>query len=62
MPTIMVQWSAGKTVEQKRALVKGITEVVTKVADVTPDAVTIIIHDIPAENSGKGGKLRLPES
>jgi len=57
MPTIIVEWAEGRTDEQKAELVKGITEVVTKVSKAPPEAVLVIIHDNPAANTGRGGVL-----
>ena len=57
MPTIIVEWAAGRTDEQKAELVRGITEVVTRVSKAPPEAVSVIIHDNGPANTGKGGKL-----
>ena len=59
MPTNIVEALAGRTVEQKKGLVRDMTEAVTKNFNVGPDAVTIIIHEFGDENLGKGGKLRV---
>jgi len=57
MPTIIVEWLKGRTNEQKAQLVKEITEVVSRVAKASPEAVSVIIHDNPAANTGRAGKL-----
>ena len=57
MPTIIVEALEGRTVEQKRGLVKDITDAVCKNFKVNPDAVTILIHELKRENHGKSGKL-----
>jgi len=57
MPTIIVEWLEGRTDEQKAQLVKEITEVVSRVAKASPEAVSVIIHDNPAANTGRAGKL-----
>jgi 4-oxalocrotonate tautomerase len=59
MPTVVVEADEGRTVEQKRGLVKEITEAVCKNFDVPPQAVTILIHELKKENRGKGGKLAI---
>ena len=59
MPTIVVETDVGKTVEQKRGLVKDITEAVCKNFNVEPQTVTILIHEQKKENRGKGGKLSI---
>jgi 4-oxalocrotonate tautomerase len=58
MPTIIVEALEGRTVEQKKGLVKDVTEAVMKNFNVGPEAVTIIIHEFPEINLGKFGKLR----
>jgi len=57
MPFIIVEAFEGRTVEQKRGLVKDMTEAVCKNFKVDPDAVSILIHEIKRENTGKAGKL-----
>jgi len=59
MPIIVVEADEGRTVEQKRGLVKDITEAVCKNFNVEPQAVTILIHEQKKENRGKGGKLAI---
>jgi len=57
MPTIIVEWATGRTDEQKAELVKGITEVVSRVAKAPVEAVSVIIHDNGPANTAKAGKL-----
>lgn len=46
MPMIHVEMFAGRTVEQKRALVKALTEAFVATAGGTPQSVQIILTDI----------------
>ena len=57
MPLVTVKVVEGKTIEQKRALVKDITEAVVKDFDVPANAVTIDIVDLSRENLAIGGTL-----
>jgi 4-oxalocrotonate tautomerase len=57
MPTCIVEWAAGRTLEQKAELVERITAVLTEVAKCQPEAVRVIIHDNPPENTAVGGKF-----
>jgi 4-oxalocrotonate tautomerase len=57
MPTIIVEADEGRTIEQKRGLVKDITEAVCKNYGVDPKSVTILLHEQKKENRGKAGKL-----
>jgi len=47
----------GRTVEQKKELVKGITEVVMDKLGVPAQAVTVLIRDVSKNNWANGGKL-----
>jgi 4-oxalocrotonate tautomerase len=57
MPRVIVQAVEGRTTEQKRDLVKSITEAVVNSYGVEPKTVTIVIEDIPRANFGKAGVL-----
>ena len=59
MPFIIVEAFEGRTVEQKRGIVKDVTEAVCKNFKVDPDAVSILIHEMKRENLGKSGKLTI---
>ena len=56
MPIVIVEMWEGRTVEQKKQLVEGITSVITKMG-VSPEQVHIIIKDNPKHNWATGGKL-----
>ena len=57
MPLVTVKAKQGRTIEQKRALVKDITEAVVKNFNVPPEAVMIDIVDYSEENLAKAGQL-----
>jgi len=59
MPTIVVEADEGRTVEQKRGLVRDITDAVCKNFKVPAEAVTVLIHEGKKENRGKAGKLAI---
>jgi len=59
MPTIIVEADEGRTVEQKRGLVRDITDAVCNNFKVPPEAVTVLIHEGKKENRGKAGKLAI---
>jgi 4-oxalocrotonate tautomerase len=56
MPVVVVEMWEGRTIDQKKQLVEGITEVFQKIG-VPADALNIILRDIPKHNWGMGGKL-----
>ena len=57
MPEVIIEIAQGRTQEQKRALIKEITEAVVRTCAVPADAVTVIIHENPLTDKGKGGVL-----
>jgi 4-oxalocrotonate tautomerase len=57
MPRIIIQAFKGRTLEQKRELVRRITEVTVEVFEVTPETVTIRIEEGDKENFAKAGVL-----
>ena len=57
MPLVTVKVGAGRTIEQKRGLVKDITEALVKNFTADPEAVTVDIIEYSKENLAKGGKL-----
>ena len=59
MPLILIQADEGRTVEQKRGLVKDITDAVCKNFNVPPEAVSIVINEGKKENRARGGKLAI---
>jgi 4-oxalocrotonate tautomerase len=45
----------GRTREQKKQLIEGLTKAVCESCKVPVDAVSIAIHEVPRENWGKAG-------
>ena len=50
MPTLRVELMEGRTVEQKRALAKELTDACVRVLGGSPDAVDILFYDIRRED------------
>jgi len=61
MPVVIVEMWEGRTIEQKRQLVEGITSSFAKIGT-PPEVVDIIIKDNPKHNWGSGGKLASEQS
>jgi 4-oxalocrotonate tautomerase len=57
MPEIYVYAVEGRTIDQKRSLVKDITEAVVRNFKVTPEAVMVQIMESPKDSKAKGGFL-----
>lgn len=57
MPRVIIQAVEGRSRDQKRALVKSVTDAVVESFGVEPKTVTIVIEDIPKANFAKAGVL-----
>ena len=60
MPVVTVDMWAGRTLEQKKQMVEGITQVMTNLG-IPAQAIHIIIRDVPKHNWATGGKLASEE-
>ncbi|WP_281175825.1 2-hydroxymuconate tautomerase [Kiloniella spongiae] len=57
MPIIRVEMFQGRSLEQKRALVKTLTEETARITGCNTEAVYVVIDDVHKENWGAGGIL-----
>ncbi|MFD2204692.1 2-hydroxymuconate tautomerase [Kiloniella antarctica] len=57
MPIIRVEMFQGRSLEQKRALVKKLTEETARITGCNREAVYVVIDDVNKENWGAGGIL-----
>jgi 4-oxalocrotonate tautomerase len=57
MPVVIVEMWEGRTVDQKRRLVRAITDAMVEHAGAKPDSLHVIIHDVPKDCWGKAGQL-----
>lgn len=57
MPIVQIDMKEGRTVEQKRQLVKKLTDVIVETAECPPEAVTIILREMSTTNFGNAGVL-----
>lgn len=57
MPTIHVELFEGRTLEQKRALARELTEAAVRVLGGSPDGVDVIFVDIARHDWATGGML-----
>ena len=62
MPVVTIDMWEGRTIEQKRRLVEGITAAIMSSLNVSPETVQIIIKDNPKHNWGIAGKLASEQS
>lgn len=57
MPIVQIEIVKGRTVEQKRAMVDKVTEVLVETIQCKKEAVTIVIREMDKEHIAKGGIL-----
>jgi 4-oxalocrotonate tautomerase len=57
MPEIILELAEGRTIDQKRQIVKEFTDTMVRVCGVDPEAVVVIIHENPRTDKAKGGML-----
>lgn len=57
MPVVTVQMWSGRTTEQKRRLVRAITDAMIEHADCKPEHLHVIIQDVPKDSWGRAGVL-----
>lgn len=61
MPVLTVQIWAGRTTEQKRNLVRALTDAMVQHADCKPDHLHVIIQDVPKDSWGRAGTLGIDQ-
>jgi 4-oxalocrotonate tautomerase len=57
MPVVTVQMWEGRTPEQKRRLMQALTQAMVEHAGARPEALHIVLHEIPKENWGSVSTL-----
>jgi len=56
MPIIRIELWAGRSPEIKDKLIQNVTKTVCETVGCPPEAVIVVIEDIPKENWGQAGK------
>ncbi len=59
MPIVNIKIAKGRSIEQKRELVKTITDVIVKILDVKEEWVSVLIDEFDRENWATGGQLHI---
>lgn len=57
MPIVQMEIKKGRTVDQKREMVKEVTEAICRTLNCSPEAVRIIIREMNDEHFAVAGKL-----
>ncbi|MBP8718017.1 MAG: 4-oxalocrotonate tautomerase [Candidatus Atribacteria bacterium] len=58
MPILQIEILKGRTIEQKRKMVKKVTEAITETLNCPEEAVSIIIREMEWENYARAGILK----
>lgn len=61
MPVIHVDILEGRSVEQKRAYVKAMTDCSVEHLGCAQENVTVVLSEMPFEHYGRAGKIKLDE-
>jgi 4-oxalocrotonate tautomerase len=57
MPIVTIQMWEGQSVENKRAMARGITELLTPYMNNKPESIHIVFQEVPLESCASGGQL-----
>ena len=57
MPIVQIDFITGRTTEQKRVMVKKVSEAISTSIGCSEDAVTVVLREVPKENFAEGGTL-----
>lgn len=61
MPIVQIEMLEGRTVDQKRELVKRVTEAITQSLNCPKDVIRIIIREMKKENFARADKLAIDD-
>lgn len=59
MPVVTIHMWPGRTVEQKRRLIKAVTAAMVEHANAKPDGLHVIIQEVPPDSWGRAGILAI---
>jgi 4-oxalocrotonate tautomerase len=57
MPNVTIEWLEGRTLDQKRNVIAGITDLLVDAADARREAVQVTFISMSKEDWGRGGLL-----
>ena len=57
MPNVTIEWLEGRTVDQRRQVIAGITDLLVEAAGARREAVQVTFRDMTKDNWGRGGLL-----
>lgn len=57
MPLVNIALYPGRTIEKKREIVKEVTDTLTRVMNIPPESVWVILEEVPKEHWAASGVL-----
>ena len=57
MPNVTIEWLEGRTVDQRRQVIAGITDLLVEAGGARREAVQVTFRDMTKDNWGRGGLL-----
>ncbi len=57
MPNVTIEWLEGRTLEQRRKVIAGITDLLVEAANARREAVQVTFREMTKETWGRGGLL-----
>ncbi len=57
MPNVTIEWLEGRTLEQRQAVIAGVTDLLVEAADARREAVQVTFREMTKESWGRGGLL-----
>jgi 4-oxalocrotonate tautomerase len=57
VPNVTIEWLQGRTLEQKRKVIAGITDLLVEAADARREAVQVTFIEMSKDSWGRGGLL-----
>lgn len=57
MPVITIAGNEGISIEDKREMIKNVSEIVAKAYDLPVETVTVLVQPFPTDDIGVGGEL-----
>ncbi len=59
MPVVRIELLEGRTKEQKKMMIEGVTRAMVEATGVEAEKVWVIVSDVARENWGSGGKPKM---
>jgi 4-oxalocrotonate tautomerase len=62
MPLVQISWRQGRSEEQKRRVIRRVTEALVEEGGARPERVTVVLYDVPPDSWATGGRTLAEEA